>query len=54
MAGLGIPAAADSSLLALTTMRLTIAERTAVLKQLLAAATLNGIMPLMTATRRTT
>ncbi len=42
-----MPAAADSAVLALTIICPTIAERTAVRKQLLAAATLNGIMPLI-------
>ena len=40
-----MPAAADSAVLALTTMHLTTAERTTDRKQLLAAATLNNIMP---------
>jgi hypothetical protein len=43
--GLGMPAVADFAALALSTMRRTIAERTAVRKFLLVAATLNGIVP---------
>ena len=46
IAGLGMPAAADSAVLALSTMRPNVVERTAVRKLLLAAATLHGIMPL--------
>ncbi len=47
IAGFKMPAAADSAVLALSTMRPTIVKRTAVRKQLLAAATLKGIMPLI-------
>ncbi len=47
IAGLGKTAAADSAVLAIFTMRPSVVKRTAVRKLLLAAATLNGIMPLI-------
>jgi hypothetical protein len=47
IAGLGMPAATDSAELALSTMHPVVVERTAVRKLLLAASTLNGMMPLI-------
>ena len=47
LAGPGMPAAAESAVLALSSMLPRVAERKANCKQLLAAATLYGIMPLI-------